>query len=266
MVIDKGHKLLWIFMLLILFSCEEGLDIESPNANPGYFVECYMRPGELYNLTATQIQPIFEDYILDYSYDFDAYVIDEDTNRMYQSLFVEPETGFIYNFGSPERLYPELEEVKMLVISPNQDTLTASTTIPEQVSLESAIYSDNMISLSFYSSTSVNQNFYIAIVNYTELDKEEKEIMAFDIKYLEFADTESQVLQKIEFENSLYSSSEDLKLTLMRVTEENYNYQISLEDAKSAGTDNITFPAPLAGNIENGIGIFTAYTEDVIEF
>ncbi len=260
-----------LFGLLLMISvvwsgCDESLSTTSPSQSPGSFVECYMRPGELYNLTATQIQPIFEDYILDYSYDFKVYITDVSTHQLTKSLFVEPGTGYIYNYGSPARLDAAFELVSLLVITPSRDTLRAQTTIPEQVSFESFTYLDNKISAAFYTSDQTNQNYYIVIVNYDTTDEEQNIVLKFDIKYLELGDSAQPELHEVTFENDLYANSQNLKLTLMRVTEENYNYQISLEDAKSSGSDNITFPSPLAGNIQNGIGIFTAYTEDVVTF
>jgi len=268
---ETKRTLLKTYFLLMVISifmggCEEELSTISPNAEPGYFVECYMRPGELYNLTATKIQPIFEDYILDYSYDFDVFIVDTDTAELSQGLFVEPGTGFIYNFGSPLRLDADLDQVSLFVITPTQDTITARTTIPEQVSIESAVINESQIAVDFFSTTLTNQNYYIVIVNFLREDEMGTLIREFDIKYLEVGDTPEPILQEIIFENEFFLEARDMKLTLMRVTEENYNYQITLEDAKSAGSDNITFPAPLAGNIQNGIGIFTAYTEDVVTF
>ena len=50
-------------------------------------------------------------------------------------------------------------------------------------------------------------------------------------------------------------------ITLMRITEACYNYQISLYEANSANQGSITTPVPLVGNIQGALGIFTCYTK-----
>lgn len=51
-------------------------------------------------------------------------------------------------------------------------------------------------------------------------------------------------------------------ILLLRITEECYNYQVSLYEANSANQGSITSPVPLIGNIQGALGIFTCYTED----
>lgn len=56
--------------------------------------------------------------------------------------------------------------------------------------------------------------------------------------------------------------AEAIVILLLRITEECYNYQISLYEANSANQGSITSPVPLVGNIQGALGIFTCYTED----
>ncbi len=55
--------------------------------------------------------------------------------------------------------------------------------------------------------------------------------------------------------------SDGVFITLMRITEACYNYQISLYEANSANQGSITTPVPLVGNIQGALGIFTCYTK-----
>ena len=271
--VKKHITLLALFVLGVsTHSCDfqQGLSREIIPAEQKYFVECYLKPGALYNLTATDVQPIFEDYILDYSLDFEVVIIDTDSVILARSLFIDPETGFIYNYGSPRQLALDSEKVSLFVVAPNGDTLTADTEIPSQVVLESADYHDNIIAATFLPSENSKENFYIAIVNYIKesLDENNEPILVndFDIQYIELGQANPSKEFGIYFENELFKISPDLQFTLMRVTEENFNYQLSLENAKNSSADNITYPSPLEGNLENGVGIFTAYTEAVVEF
>ena len=270
---NKRGIIIAIFCVFLFWnSCDfsDDLSTEIAPSEPTFFIECYLKPGGLYNLTATEVQPIFEDYILDYSLDFDIFIIDEDSIELLRSLFFDSETGLVYNYGGARQLDNLTEEISLFAITPSEDTITAFSLVPEQVVMESAEHLGSLITASFQLSSDINQNFYIAIVNYQYFEENENGdqivVSDFDIKYLELGNIDAENVYELRFENESYIDSPRLKLTLMRVTEENYNYQLSLENAKNASTDNITYPSPLEGNLVGGVGIFTAYTEAVVEF
>ncbi|MBU2915947.1 DUF4249 family protein [Reichenbachiella agariperforans] len=255
----------WVVLVFMCWACDFNRELETPYIEPHdqYFVECYMRPDELYNLTATEVSPIFEEYILDYSLDFDVYIIDQDTVELRQSLFVEPETGYIYNYGSGRRLPENIAGVSMLVISPTRDTIRAYSRVPEQILLDTAFLIHNQVNISFYTSEDSEDNYYIYYLNYDVLNHSGAQIKKSEVAYLDFHDYSERVLKQSSLSGDSLDYADEVQVTLMRVTRENFLYQRSLQDAKNASKDNVTYPAPLEGNIENGVGIFTCYTEDI---
>ncbi|MCV9388062.1 DUF4249 domain-containing protein [Reichenbachiella ulvae] len=260
----KGTLKYIVIFSLILFGCdlERELDIQNVDIERQYFIECYLQPDSLFNLSATEVSPIFEDFILDYSLDFDVFIIEQDTVELLQSLFIEDETGYIYNFGSGRRLRPEANQVDLLVVSPQGDSIRGFTKVPSSIDILEANWTDNQISIQFESSDNPQENYFLYIINYQvenqgERPQEKNELTYLDYSFLE----ERQTLNAVIDSDSLSLSSE-VDVTLMRVTRENFRYQKSLDAAKNASQDNVTFPSPLEGNIMGGLGIFTCFTQD----
>lgn len=249
---------------LLTTSCslDRDLDIQDIDTKAQYFIECYLQPDSLLNLSATEVSPIFEEFILDYSLDFDVFIIDQDTVELLQSLFIEEETGYIYNFGSGRRLSSQAIEVSLLVITPTDDTIRATTKVPQPIEILASEWQTSEVSVRFKSSSDANQNFYLLILNYS-VETDGSKIDKNELQYLDYSYLIEEVTldEKISSDSLLYSS--EVELTLMRVTRENFEYQKSLNSAQNASKDNVTFPSPLEGNINGGLGIFTCYRQDV---
>lgn len=259
----KIRCLYGIILILLVSSCDldDTLDRSEIAIDETYFVECYLQPNELYNLTATRVQPIFDDFILDYSLDFDVFIIGEDTTELYQSLFVDQETGFVFNYGRGVRLDPDINQVNLLVITPTADTIVASTIVPKPIVIKSAHYSERSVNTSFDLSSDSDQNYYLHIANYMTYNED----TTYHDSLLQFLDLSTQVSSGeyqavLELDNRVDSIAVDV--TLMRVTEENYKYQQSLSQAKEASDGKVTYPAPLQGNLIGAEGIFTCYQAD----
>lgn len=245
-----------IGLFLLISACvdDQELDFSSLKGDPGYFVECYLKPGDVYKLSATKIQPIYEDYILDYSLEF---LVSVDTICLVQGLYKEASSGYIFNYGHAFRFTPLLQKtVSLLVISPDNDTITSTSTIPDDVTIEGVQLMDKKLSFSFNTSSDGRHNYYITSIATHLQDTTETESLFLDYGHINAVQTE-------EFEYELKTDDYDqVEIHLKRVTRENFDYQISLWNANKANNDNLTFPSPLEGNLRNAMGIFTCYTED----
>ncbi|MBI9061030.1 MAG: DUF4249 family protein [Marinilabiliaceae bacterium] len=248
--------LVFIGLFLLISACvsDQELDFSTLKGDPGYFVECYLKPGDIYKLSATKIQPIHEDYILDYSLEF---LVTVDTINLVQGLYKEANSGYIFNYGHPFRFAPLLQKtVSLRVISPENDTITSTTTIPEDVTIEDAQLKDKNLSFSFNTSPDGRHNYYITSIAMYLQDTIDTESVFLDYGHIHSVQTE-------EFEFELKADDyNQVEINLKRVTRENFDYQISLWNANKANNDNLTFPSPLEGNLSNAMGIFTCYTED----
>jgi hypothetical protein len=247
-----------LFYSIILFSCnnENELEFSNLHTEPGYFIECYLLPDDVYKLSATKIKHISEDYILDYSLDFTVYI---DSIRLLQGLFKEQSSNYIYNYGSAETYIPDgSKHAYIKVISPRNDTITGKTTIPESVFIEELSLSDDVVKVNFETSENCLHNFYIVNFNTLINDSVRRDAVFYDYSHIN-----KRVTEEIRYKIKKNIDFDMIEIQLRRVTKENYRYQISLWNANNANNDNLTIPAPLDGNLINAMGIFTCYTEDI---
>ena len=254
-------KLNWIFTIVIIFtSCIKNNELPYNGllSDPGYFIECYLEPGDIYKLTATELQPLSEDYILDYSLDFDVWI---DSIKLTNGLFNERNSNYVYNYGHYYKFNPKdtIEAITLKVLTPSNDTVTGESTIPGDVEIINFKRTNNGISFNFMSSEEYWHNYFMVNINIETADTTKGTTRFLDYSHLSDEDT-------IAFEHEIFTDKpvNRLEVALYRITEENFNYQISIENAKDANSDNIILPSPLKGNLINAIGIFTCYSRDNI--
>jgi hypothetical protein len=246
-------------VMFLIQSCleEEELPLDVLGSEPGYFVECYLNPGELYKLSATKVQAIHEDYLLDYSIEFEVKV---DTIKLLHSLYRENENRFIYNYGSALRFQPKAgETVKLRLISPELDTITGETEIPDEIEILDAFIRNDSIVYSYETCINQKHNYYMASFHYWYEDDDALQVLFSDFSHIYTKQIVTGAYQLPEDKTFLKGS-----LTLFRITEENYKYQLSLDNAQRANTDNLIQPTPLQGNLKNSMGIFTCFTQDTV--
>lgn len=250
----------FLFILIILLQgCDqsEQLSFKDLDTSPGYFVECYLTPGEVYKLSATRISPLSDDYILDYSADFDVTI---DSLTLFHSLYSENGSNYIYNFGNAKEFVPAqtTDTVRLQVINAENDTLRGFTTVPDSIQLNHATIEDDKLQIRFTSSEKLIHNYYLLKIEFLKQNEE----TSSDLKFYDLSKIQADEPElEIEYELPMETMEKSLNLELFRVTEANYKYQLSLWNAENANNDNLVFPNPLDGNIENGIGIFTSYSK-----
>lgn len=246
-------------------SCEldQQLNVRNVGDSPGYFIECYCQPDEMFNLTATRIAPIDEDQYLDYSLEFDIYVTTDERFKLYQSLFHQPGTKFIYNYASNRRLHTNLTDTVWLdATAPDGTNITAKTAIPDDIKIDTVILSEKKLEIRFTTSPEQAQNYYILRTDFMPGN----EMQYRDIIYRDYYTGRQVVAHILELPD--IAPSDSIVIDLKRFTAEGYKYQLSLKNASDANQDNITSPTPLLGNISGALGIFTCYTHDrkIIKF
>ena len=254
------NKLLFVICIAFcLSSCEldQQLDAQDMGDSPGYFIECYCVPGEMFNLTATRIAPINQDQYLDYSIEFDIHITTTERFKLYHSLFHEPGTKFIYNYASNQRLdRNNTDSIQLEVTAPDGSRILASTTIPEPIKIDTTLFSGNTFKISFTTSPDPLQNFYILRAGFMK----NGELKYQNISYHDNISGQETLTHSFSLKDVLPADS--VLIDLKRMTQAGYRYQLSLREASDANTDNITSPTPLTGNISGALGIFTCYSTD----
>jgi hypothetical protein len=255
-------KILLILFMFGFAGCngQDGLDFTDLDTSPGYFVECYLVRGEVLKLSATKITPLKDDYVLDYSLKFEVHV---DSVRLWQSLYSEAGSNYIYNYGSPRIFKPSEadDEIGLTVITPENDTLTSRTTIPDEIQLKDINVVEDCTVIHFLPSPNSYHDYYILkATSYYQNKETNNDVLFYDLSKVRNDSSSLDIKYSLEKKYEC----DNLKFQLFRVTEDNYNYQLSLWNARKANSDNLIFPDPLDSNIDNGIGIFTCYSE--VEF
>ncbi|MFO7938523.1 MAG: DUF4249 family protein [Bacteroidales bacterium] len=251
------RKLSGLFSLLfVLASCaNEGfLELEFDNEINDHFIECYLEPGALPNLSVSRIKTLDDDFILDYVEGYQVMINDEELTYGFYQL----PSGHVCNYGSQAIFQPAIgDEVFLQVISEEGDTIRAQTTVPTPISNLRAEYAHASIVVSFAAASNPKHNYYIVLLRKV-FEKKEEQCLAELYDFSKLGDQE-YVSFTLTLKRELALG---YKIIVKRITQENYQYQKSLWNARKANEDNIVYPYPLDGNIHNAEGVFTCYTID----
>ncbi|SMO52253.1 protein of unknown function [Saccharicrinis carchari] len=248
-----------ILLAILLPACVENreLSFNGLHTEPGYFIECYLIPGDIYRLSATKLQPLYEDYILDYSLELKVKI---DTLLLEHGLYKQEHTQYLYNYTHPYHFMPAQNAlIELMLITLENDTVLASTTVPAKVNILNPRKDNNEISFDFTLSPQSIHNYYMLNISLQQADTVYRKNRFLDYGHLNTKDTVT-----FSYDISHYGDSEKISVVLRRITKANYDYQISLQNAKDANRDNLVLPSPLAGNLKNATGIFTCFTCDSV--
>ena len=240
---------------------EEELPMKDMGDISGYFIECYCKPGEFYTLNAAKISPISEIIDLDTPVELDV-SIKADTVIKLQAT---PTPTFLGNFRHDTKFNQYgLDSLYLSIYPPQNEHITAKTAIPDNVTISSHVVSKatNSVTINFSTSRNPVQNYYIYSVQARKNGSGDNNLLKKETVYLDLSHNTGGVTIEKTIRCQEIEKAEAIVILLLRITEECYNYQISLYEANSANQGSITSPVPLVGNIQGALGIFTCYTED----
>lgn len=263
------NKYLIIAISLITISCQPDniLDIEELAAPPKYFIECFCKPGDFYQLTASKVTPMSDDFIWDLSIPFRAYITDTNTFKLNQGVFYDKRTNFVYNYASPQKVPSAFtDSLYLKILSPDGDTITGKTHVVSQTKINNYKILNNNIELSFNIDPSLDKRHYSIIFE----NWKEGEIVS-KVRFFSDYKTSTKEIETVSLENDIYkydsiNELDSVRIKLFHITDENYKYMISLKEAINSNEDNMTQPSPIKGNLKGSLGIFTYFTEDIVTY
>lgn len=254
-----------MILLSSVFGCkpENDFDLGELAPPPKYFYECFCKPGGLYQMTAAYISPINEDFIWDLSYPFNITISTEnDTYHLMQGIFRDAHGNYIYNYGSPKRLSEDYSgNLYIKIVTQEGDTVTGHTSTVSQVEIDYFEVNEGDVNIFFYGDNDENGNFYLGRVENWKggLIKDSEEVMA------DLRPSSERVKMNIPNRSDKFESISELDsitVKLFHISEDNYHYLLSIEDAYKTNENNTSQPSGIKGNLKGGLGIFTYYTED----
>ena len=257
----KIRHTLYIFISLLATACmpEEELPLRNTGTVPEYFIECYCQPGENLVLTATHVVPLTESIRYDFPQEMNVTLYTPARLSLYYVFDSENIQDVQCNYQSAEPLETTSQDtLRLRIKTHDQKWITAETTVPDKVYIDSYSIHGNEAKIRFYTSAQSQQNYYIYTLEIQDGDK----VVERKVTYLDYSKYHTgEPVEKSIFCSELTTASKAV-LLLKRITRENYDYQISLNGANSAIQGSITNPVPLEGNLNGALGIFTCYTED----
>lgn len=257
----KKEILALAFISFLSCMPEEELPMKDMGEISGYFIECYCKPGEFYTLNAAKVSPINEIIDLNNPVNLDV-SIKADTVIKLEPTY---SSAFLGNFRHDTKFNQfGIDSLYLDINTPENEHITAKTAIPDNITISSYFVSQetNSVTISFQTSSDPMQNYYIYSVQARKNGTGDENLLKKETTYLDLSHYSGGNIIERTIKCPEIAEAEAVVILLLRITEECYNYQISLYEANSANQGSITSPVPLIGNIQGALGIFTCYTED----
>jgi len=262
-----------ILLVLVCLACnlEKEVEIELPEYNSQIVIESYLSPGKPYTLLLSRSKPFFKPFksgtvedILDDLLENNAEVIikykDQKINLQNQLLY-DGESGLLSNYVSSVIVPFDYEtEFYLDITLEDGEQLFGKTLIPKSISIDSTVVDFNQDSLgrvlTYFTDPPGEKNFYRRMLHLNNLDSlpEQDFLMEDDL-------SDNQVIAfGTGFE---YKKGDSLINTIFHLTEDYYEFLLSVELSIAANLDPITQPGHIVSNVtgENRpLGIFTGLT------
>jgi len=264
-------------MTLISCNLSKEVDINLPVYGSQPVVECYLIPGERYQLLLTKSNSFFDPLTIDNPAAYleslllkgaDVKIIyNNDTIQLQETLTFNPENGQISNYSTQEIVPDDSNATfELLITLADGSTITSSTIIPTLVRIDSTkveYANQNKTRATIFIYHQDNRNtldFYRRMIHVSSLDSAAQQDYTTDDK---INDTESVAYGTFyEREDKKSVVGDTLIFTLIHVTKEYNDFSSSKSNANSANGNPFGQPGQIKSNvsgISKPIGIFTGF-------
>ena len=264
-------------MTLVSCNLSKEVDINLTVYGSQPVVECYLIPGERYQLLLTKSNSFFDPLTIDNPAAYleslllkgaDVKIIyNNDTIQLQETLTFNPDNGQISNYSAQEIVPDDSNSTfELLVTLADGSTITASTIIPTLVRIDStkveyANQNKTRATIFIYHQDDRNTlDFYRRMIHVSSLDSAAQQDYTTDDK---INDTESVAYGTFyEREDKKSVVGDTLIFTLIHVTKEYNDFSSSKSNANSANGNPFGQPGQTKSNvsgIRKPIGIFTRF-------
>ncbi|MBK9397166.1 MAG: DUF4249 family protein [Saprospiraceae bacterium] len=273
------NLIIFCLSLMTLVSCNlsKEVDINLTVYGSQPVVECYLIPGERYQLLLTKSNSFFDPLTIDNPAAYleslllkgaDVKIIyNNDTIQLQETLTFNPDNGQISNYSAQEIVPDDSNSTfELLVTLADGSTITASTIIPTLVRIDSTkveYANQNKTRATIFIYHQDNRNtldFYRRMIHVSSLDSAAQQDYTTDDK---INDTESVAYGTFyEREDKKSVVGDTLIFTLIHVTKEYNDFSSSKSNANSANGNPFGQPGQIKSNvsgISKPIGIFTGF-------
>ena len=272
-----------LVIMLLLSACgdlQQEVEIDLPNYDSRPVLECYLQPGEPFNLLITKSSPYFSPFP-DLTTDFFAELLEDSAEveilhngvsyPLANQLRFDPATGKLYNYHNSSMVpFDTINPFELMVTLQDGSTITATTKLLPVVPIDSMVIEvaegDTLArALTYFTDPSEETNFYRRTFHESTLDSIPLQDFSVDDRIVE-----DVVVFGTGFD---YEKGDTIISTLYHIDEAYYNFLESLNAAVAGNGNPFAQPSPVASRFEgtgDAIGVFTCLSYDrkvvIIEF
>ncbi|MCB0640787.1 MAG: DUF4249 domain-containing protein [Phaeodactylibacter sp.] len=274
----------WFAIALVLFSVsfvacnlENEIELELPAYQSKYVVECYLEPGQAFNLLLTRSDayfnafPTLDDQFLENILVDDAVVTikyKDETHVLQNGLFFNPITFKLFNYSVTDLVPEDYETPFQLEIqTPDGNLITAETKLLPVVSIDSVVVQraqnqDGARVLTYFNDDPNQTNFYRRMLHLNSLrDSVPEQDFAVTDRLAE----ESTFVFGTGYD---YFPGDTIYNTLLHISPEYYDFLSSVQGAAGSNGNPFAQPGKIISNVKgegDPIGIFTGIAVDRVE-
>ena len=261
------NLLLVLFSLGALISCdlEKDLSIKLPESEPQLVVECYLTPGNFFQLLLSETSPYFDKPKITFINDATVTITHGGKKEKlnYNSGF-DTLGGKYYNYVSTEVVPAEYDiDFTLEITDLKGRRVTGVTRLQQKVEISSVEYNYNKDSMAYILTTFPD-------------DPSTKDFYRFTVH----KDSLSNLVQEFSINDRLVEGNKialgsgfDFKkgskafVNVYHIDEPYFNYLQSVDAARQANFNPFAQPSRIISNVKGGYGIFTSlvYDEKVVE-
>lgn len=255
-------------------SLEKEINLNLPEYEPQYVVECYLEPGQPYTLLLTKSSPYFEPFPTDLEGFVENLLVDSaevlirhngKTLQLVNGLVLNPLTKKIFNYSNSELVPADYDnEFELSITTPDGKHLSATTRILPVVPIDSVVVEfdevkDSLARVLTYLTDDPNtEDYYRRMLHHGSLDSiPDQDFTTFD----DFVDD-----NKIVFGTGFdFVEGDTVFTTIFHIDRAYFDFLESLQYAIDANGNPFGQPSSVISNVTgdaNALGIFTGLSYD----
>ncbi len=267
-----NYSFLFLAFAVTLVSCnlEQEIDINLPDYESRYVVECYLEPGQPFSLLLTQTASYFDPFPSTNAEFLDDILVDGatvtiahggQTFTLQNGLFFNPLSRKAYNYLAPDLVPTDYEQsFELNIVTPDGKTITATTRILRPVPIDSIVVEfleDDTLArvLTYFKDIPNEQNYFRRMFHEHSLDS---------IPLQDFATDDRFVEDNFVFGSAYnFAAGDTVFNTIFHIDRPYYDFFNSVQTAASSNGNPFGQPSPIISNLQgtaNVIGIFTGLT------
>lgn len=259
--------------LVFLAGCnlDQEIEIELPEYETYYVVECYLEPEQNFRLLLTRSTPYFAPFSTPQEYFNDLLVTDAEVYILYRNrtvrLFDQAQFDLssrkVFNYTSNTRVPRNYEdEFQLKIITPEGDSIFATTQILPPIPIDSVITefndSDTLARvLAYFTDEPDKPNYFRRMLHESSLDSLPVQDFSVDDRFVE---------DVFVFGTGYdYGVGDTVINTIFHIDEAYYDFLETFLRASNSNGNPFGQPSPIATNLygtANVIGIFTGLSLD----